>query len=137
MDGASFWQLSLGKQIPWRDALLYEYYWEWNYPMTPTIFAVRGQRYKYIRAHGVWDTDELYDLESDPDERFNLIQSQQHQDVAKTMKAKLFGLLKESGGLSIPLKPDRGRQFYYRNRKRSPQGEFPSWFYEKPAPVTE
>ena len=42
--------------------MLYEYFWEWNYPHTPTVHAVIGQRYKYIRYHGVWDTDELYDL---------------------------------------------------------------------------
>ena len=137
MDGASFWKLAMGQSIPWRDALLYEYYWEWNYPMTPTIFAVRGQRYKYIRAHGVWDTDELYDLQEDPDERFNLIRSEEHQEIVSQMNNKLFTLMRDSGGLNIPLKQDRGRQFYYRNPKRSAQGAFPEWFYEEPAPVTK
>jgi N-acetylglucosamine-6-sulfatase len=137
MDGKSFWKLALGQEIPWRDALLYEYYWEWNYPMTPTIFAVRGQRYKYIRAHGVWDTDELYDLQTDPHEQHNLVQSPDHKAIVKKMNAQMFSLLRESGGLEIPLKQDRGRQFYYRNPKKSAQGEFPKWFFEKPAPVTE
>ena len=105
--------------------------------MTPTIFAVRGQRYKFIRAHGVWDTDELYDLHTDPDERHNLIRSPEHKKVVEQMGNKLFALLRESGGLTIPIKQDRGRQFYYRNPKRSAQGEFPRWFYDEPAPVTE
>ena len=137
MDGRSFWRMALGESIPWRDALLYEYYWEWNYPMTPTIFAVRGPRYKFIRAHGVWDTDELYDLEKDPDERFNLVRSEAHKEIVDQMSDQLFALLRESGGLTIPLKQDRGRQFYYRNPRRSAQGEFPEWFYDKPAPVTK
>lgn len=137
MDGDSFWKLLLGESIPWRTTLLYEYFWEWNYPMTPTIFALRGERYKFIRAHGVWDTDELYDLETDPDERFNLVNSAAHREILANMNAELFKTLKETGGLSIPLKQDRGRQFYYRNRQRSAPGEFPSWFYETPAPVTK
>jgi N-acetylglucosamine-6-sulfatase len=41
MDGKSFVQLAEGKTVPWRDKLLYEYYWERNYPMTPTIHALR------------------------------------------------------------------------------------------------
>lgn len=136
-DGASFWKLALGESIAWRDALLYEYYWEWNYPQTPTVFAVREPRYKFIRYHGVWDTDELYDLQKDPDERYNLIRSDKHAEVVTRLKNKLFELLRESGGLSMPLKQDRGRQFYYRNPKRSRPGEFPVWFYDKPAPVTK
>ena len=44
-----------GKELPWRRELLYEYYWERNYPQTPTVHALRGERFKYIRYHGVWD----------------------------------------------------------------------------------
>jgi N-acetylglucosamine-6-sulfatase len=32
MDGRSFLPLAQNKQTPWRDALLYEYYWERNFP---------------------------------------------------------------------------------------------------------
>ena len=137
MDGMSFWKLALGQRIPWRDAILYEYYWEWNYPQTPTVLAVRGSQYKYIRYHGVWDTDELYDIRNDPDERTNLIRSAKHADVAQRMKKKLFDLLAESDGLKMPLKPDRGRQFYYRHPARAPQAPFPEWFFDRPAPVTQ
>ena len=48
------------------DELLYEYYWERNFPQTPTVHALREDRYKYVRYHGVWDIDELYDLAEDP-----------------------------------------------------------------------
>ena len=142
LDGQSFWPLATrkdtkqgGDATSWRDVLLYEYYWEWNYPQTPTVFAVRGQRYKYIRYHGVWDTDELYDVQEDPLERTNLIRDPQFAATAEKMKRRLFELLAESNGLKMPLLPDRGRQFYYRHPERSPQGPFPRWFYERPAPV--
>ena len=48
---------------------LYEYYWEYAFPHTPTTFALRGDRYKYIFYHGVWDLNEFYDLQTDPRER--------------------------------------------------------------------
>ncbi len=72
-DGRSFWQLARGESIPWRTELLYEYFWERNYPHTPTIHALRGDRYKYVHVHGVWDIDEFYELEQDPGETRNLI----------------------------------------------------------------
>ena len=137
VDGSSFWSLAQGKEVPWRNALLYEYYWEWNYPQTPTIFAIRDQEYKFIRYHGVWDTDELYDMRKDPQEKNNLVRSKEHQAIAKQMSDRMFAMLQDSGGMSMPLKQERGRQFYYRNSQRAAPGKFPEWFYEKPAPVTK
>ena len=40
--GRSFLPLLQGKSIPWRDGLLYEYYWERNFPQTPTLHSLRG-----------------------------------------------------------------------------------------------
>ena len=54
----SFWPIAMGRDVPWRDYVLYEYFWERNYLHTPTIHAVRGERYKYIRYHGLWDVNE-------------------------------------------------------------------------------
>jgi N-acetylglucosamine-6-sulfatase len=83
MAGKSFISLPQGKQTAWRDGLLYEYYWERNFPQTPTLHALRDSRYKYIHYHGIWDRDELYDLQEDPLESKNLIFSQAHQATVK------------------------------------------------------
>ncbi|MEM7370371.1 MAG: sulfatase [Bacteroidota bacterium] len=135
MDGQSFWPIARGETIEWRSALLYEYYWEWNYPQTPTVLAVRGDRFKFIRYHGIWDTDELYDVRNDPDEQRNLVRLPEYVKEVEQMKTELFKLLEESNGLKVPLLPDRGRQFFYRNKDQSPEGGFPAWFYKKPTPV--
>ena len=58
MDGKSFIALAQNKTIEWRDYFLYVYYWEKNFPQSPTVFALRGDRYKYITYYGLWDTDE-------------------------------------------------------------------------------
>ena len=98
MDGRSFWQLAKGNDIPWRDYVLYEYFWERNYPHTTTTHAVRGERFKYIRYHGLWDTDELYDLLNDPDETTNLIFEPEHKETVALLNKRLFEFLAESGG---------------------------------------
>ena len=124
-DGRSFWQLAIGKQIPWRSELLYEYYWERNFPHTPTLHALRGDRYKYVHVHGLWDLDELYDLQHDPGETRNLISSSQHQPIVREMNKKLFAVLQETDGMAIPLQPDRGRSMNLRRDGGSEAAEFP------------
>lgn len=73
MHGRSFLGLLTGEAAGWRDAFLYEYFWERAFPQTPTVLGVRGDRYKLMRFHGVWDRYELYDLEADPGEMRNLL----------------------------------------------------------------
>ncbi|MFO0339850.1 MAG: sulfatase, partial [Acidobacteriota bacterium] len=96
IQGRSFLPLAQGRQIPWRDGLLYEYYWERNFPQTPTIHALRGDRYKYVRYQGLWDLDELYDLQADPLEMQNLIDSPAHKSIALEMNKKLFATLEST-----------------------------------------
>ena len=88
----------------WREQIFYEYYWEYDFPMTPTTFGIRDSRYKYIRYHGIWDRNELYDLENDPDEMFNLIEVPEHQERIQHMAALLYDWLNGTGGMQIPLK---------------------------------
>lgn len=103
MDGRSFWPLLQNHEVPWRDHILYEYYWEWNFPATPTIFAIRTDRWKYIYHHGVWDRDALFDLQTDPLERHNLAAVPSHQGQFLDLRKRLFDELELSGGLTLPI----------------------------------
>jgi N-acetylglucosamine-6-sulfatase len=133
LPGLSFLPLMRGEKPAWRDSLLYEYYWEWNYPMTPTMFALRGDRYKYIHYYGIWDSDELYDLIDDPLETRNLIYEPEIQTIVQEMDRKLFATLERTGGMSITLYPHRGRQQNFRNPAGSKPADFPPQLVRKPA----
>lgn len=104
MDGRSFLPVLAGDAEEGSREFLYEYYWEYAFPHTPTVFALRGERYKYIFYHGVWDLQELYDLETDPKEQVNLIFAPEHRQKVREMRDRLFDLLEETGGMAIPLK---------------------------------
>jgi len=105
MRGMSFLPLLEGQKVDgWRDRLFYEYYWEYDYPQTPTIFGVRTDKYKYIRYYGIWDTNELYDIENDPYETQNLIDKPELQPMIKEMVGEMYDWLEHSGGMQIPLK---------------------------------
>ena len=130
MDGRSFIKLAQGQNVPWRDTLLYEYYWERNYPQTPTVHALRGDRYKYIHFNGLWDIDELYDLKNDPTESRNLIHVKKDQPIVQKMNRQLFAELERTGGMYIPLNPDRGAQENLRRKSGSPPAKFPQWLIQ-------
>jgi hypothetical protein len=51
------------------------------------------------------DLNGLYDLESDPHERHNLIRVPAFQDKAGELKHQLFEELGASGGLTMPIRP--------------------------------
>lgn len=105
MQGYSFLPLLKGQPVSdWRDKVYYEYYWEWAFPQTPTIFSVRTDRYKYIFNHGLWDANELYDLENDPHEMNNLIRDPASHEIAGQLKKELWDWLESTGGMQIPLK---------------------------------
>jgi N-acetylglucosamine-6-sulfatase len=118
MDGRSFLPLLCGKSIPWRDHILYEYHWEWNFPATPTTLAIRTDRYKYIFYHGLWDHNGFYDLQSDPDERHNLINVPAYQEQIEQMKKQLFDELESLGGLDIPVRRPLGERLDQRKNRR-------------------
>jgi len=132
--GRNFLPLLQGQSIPWRDGLLYEYYWERNFPQTPTMHALRGSRYKYIHYYGIWDIDELYDLQEDPRETNNLIVSAKHQQVVKDMNKQLFDAMESSGAMYIPLFRDTGGQSNKRNPDGAKRADFPPQLMGPPIP---
>ena len=110
MDGQSFLPLAKGQEIPWRDWFLYVYYWEQNYPMTPTHFSLRGEQYKFTPYHGLYDTDELFDIQADPMEQNNLIHDPKFAKIHKEMQTTLYEMMDELGGMNIPMNPPKGNR---------------------------
>jgi arylsulfatase A-like enzyme len=117
MDGRSILPLLGGKGVRWRDAVFFEYYWEANFPHTPTTFGVRTDRYKFIHYHGVWDTDELYDLKNDPDEIHNLIDKPEHEKLVEQLRTRMYDWLEQTDGMTIPLRREQG----FKGDKRGPR----------------
>ncbi len=119
MDGQSFISLAQGKEVSWRDYFLYVYYWEKNFPQSPTVFSLRGDQYKYITYYGLWDTDELYDIRNDPGETKNLIADPKFKDIATQFENQLYAMLDDQGGMFIPMNQPRGG---YQNKRLSGRG---------------
>ncbi len=117
MDGRSIIPILQGKRIAWRDAVFYEYYWEANFPHTPTTFGVRTDRYKFIHYHGVWDTDELYDIQNDPTEMHNLIDKTEYRDIVEKLRTQMYDWLERTDGMKIPLRREKG----FKGDKRGPK----------------
>jgi arylsulfatase A-like enzyme len=129
-EGASLLPLALGKTPDdWRQDLLYEYYWEFNYPMTPTTFALRTDRFKLIQYHGIWDIEELYDIQNDPREMNNLIDDPDYLDVRVKLRKELHRRLTNNRGEHvIPYTEKWGPGAHSRNRHGSSAADFPdSW----------
>lgn len=111
MPGRSFIQLLKRDTSEWRKKIFYEYYWEYDFPMTPTVFGVRTDKYKYSRYIGTWDRNELYDIQNDPEEKYNLIEKPVYAEVAKQLASDLFDWLKTTNGMQIPIKGTIKRPF--------------------------
>ena len=102
MNGASMLPLLRGETVPWRDEMLFVYYWEFPFPHTPTVLALRDERYKYVFYHGVWDTNELFDLSEDPYETENLIDDPAAAERVSAMRGRLFELLGKAEAMYVP-----------------------------------
>ncbi len=54
--------------------------------------------------HGIWDIDELYNMQEDPREMNNLINSPEHLEVIKELRKKVFDWLEKTNGMQIPVR---------------------------------
>lgn len=108
-EGQSAWQLITGKVAAkdWKAPdFIYEYYWEWTFPMTPGTFAIQRGDLKYIQYYGIYDIDELYDLGKDPGEMHNLINDPAYVKTKMELRGALYKQLADSAGRhAIPYAP--------------------------------
>jgi len=109
VDGRSFLPiLAGGHPSDWRKDFIYQYYWEYAFPQTPTTYAIRSQKFKYIFYHGVWDRNEFYDLESDPKEMHNLVNVPEYKDQIQSMKNELFDFLETEQATDVKFRRPGG-----------------------------
>jgi N-acetylglucosamine-6-sulfatase len=85
-----------------------------------------------MHFHGIWDLDELYDLADDPLENNNLLAKPGHEGLAEKMSAKLFAMLEQSGGMSVPISADSGLRRDSRDPRGPKAAEFPDSFLRAP-----
>jgi len=64
---------------------------ERDYPQTPTVLGLRTDRYSFMQYHGVWDLDELYDVQKDPHQMHNLMAEVR----TTTQSGRLFNRIKD------------------------------------------
>lgn len=96
IQGESFLKLPNDPGLPWRTSFLYEYFWEVAYPETPSMTGIRTDRYKYVEYQGVFDCNELYDLQTDPREMHNRISTGRRKEVTPDPEyAQIYAQLKK------------------------------------------
>ena len=103
-EGVSAWPLITGKidSAAWKAPdFVYEYYWEWSFPMTPGTFAIRRGPLKYIEYYGIYDTNELYDVATDPDEMHNLVNDPKYLDDKIALRQALYDQLADRNGRHV------------------------------------
>lgn len=138
-EGQSAWDLLTGT-VPATDwhapDFIYEYYWEYNFPMTPTTFAIRRGSLKYIQYYGVYDTDELYDLSADPDELRNLVDDPAFYEAKQELRAALYRQLADREGRHvIPYGQRQSIGAVRRERGGTGAAPFPESWYIDANPV--
>jgi arylsulfatase A-like enzyme len=136
MEGKSWLALAEGKVTPadWKPGdFVYEYYWEWTFPQTPTTFAIERDRLKYIQYQGVWDTEELYDLSKDPDEMNNLVDDPAYFDRKLVLRHALFEQLANNRGQHVvPYTEKTSSGLVNRDVNGTRAADFPPQWYVQP-----
>ena len=93
-----------GDKVPWRQSILVEYRSDTVFPRIRDMGyqAVRTARHKYIHYLELPGMDELYDLEADPYEMSNLIDTPQGQALLPALQAELERLQQQTGYVPPP-----------------------------------
>ena len=117
----------------WAEDFIYEYYWEWTFPQTPTTFAIQRGNFKYIQYHGVWDIEELYDLGKDPNEMHNLIYDPAFLSAKVDLRHRLHSALANRDGAHVVPYTERfSSGVVYRDKDGSEAAPFPPEWLKAP-----
>ena len=86
----------------WRKAWFYHYNYEKQFPYTPNVRGIRTESWKYVHyPHGDGKPDrhraELYNIEFDPEERYNLIDRPKYAGVVRELQGHLADLMRATG----------------------------------------
>ncbi|WP_158269136.1 sulfatase family protein [Kordia periserrulae] len=93
MQGESMVNLLAGTEQNWRDAFMFEYYVDDEYPYAgPNMLAIKNDKYKLVDAFLEDDIDELYNLENDPGEMNNLINDPEYDAIEAQLRKELEAL---------------------------------------------
>lgn len=108
VQGRSWKPLLEGRRVRWRQAFLYEYNYERQFPYTPNVRAVRTADWKYIRypqRGGSSDPflAELYDLRNDPLEMQNRIHDPAAAGMLRKLSRELDRQSRAAGPEDMPL----------------------------------
>ncbi|MFH6604881.1 sulfatase [Maribacter algicola] len=82
-----------GRHPKKRKELLFEHLW--NFEPIPASEGVRTDKYKYFRYRDDPNWEELYDLENDPNEMHNLVNSKDYRKVLQELRQKCDTLIKK------------------------------------------
>ena len=96
MQGQSAKPILQSPNTPGRKSWLYEHFPVFPIPI-PGICAVRTEKYKYIEYQNDVRPTELFNLESDPGEKNNIISTDRETGTAQRLKVELERLKKETG----------------------------------------
>lgn len=91
--GRSFLPLLQGREVPWRDSFLMEYFAETRFRRTPDWQAVRMGDWKLVAYTSLQNMDELYNLAQDPHELKNRIKDAEAAPALAACRAELQKLL--------------------------------------------
>ena len=96
MQGRSLGPVLRGETPPSRDSFLYEYQTDSTYPVVPSMLAIRTPRWKYV-TYPDGGPEELYDLDHDPGEMWDLASSAEWDETRAELRRELDELLRSTG----------------------------------------
>ncbi len=93
MQGTSLQPLLAGHTPDsWRQAMYYHYYEYPAWHMVKKHYGIRTHRYKLIHFYDDIDAWELYDLQTDPEERYNVYNHRKYRTIVRDLTSQLSRL---------------------------------------------